>query len=205
MILITLTDTESRWPKRWKMFFYYHQFMRYFKYDALKQTAHKMAKKVKNELNQDQDHRLLLESLPRHLIEISHWAIENMLDRVKLLGHTGLRHAHEKVLRPLTPSGNRLVDVAREAGVSKNAIGQLANELEEMGYIERVPDATDARAKNLRHTNKGLQLQKDVITASEEFNEQMVEMLGKRKTEQLTKLMAELSTAIRDQHKPNNT
>lgn len=146
-------------------------------------------------------HRFHAESLVRHLIEAGNWAVEDMLSRTHARGHIGLRNAHQNVLVPLKPSGSRLVDLAKESGVTKNAIGQLANELEHMGYLERTADATDGRAKQLRYTPNGLALLADTRTCVQELNAEMLTILGPEKTAQLTELMSELTTAIRQRRK----
>lgn len=146
-------------------------------------------------------HRFHVESLVRHLIEAGHWVVEDMLSRTHARGHIGLRNAHQNVLVPLKPSGSRLVDLAKESGVTKNAIGQLANELEHMGYLERAPDANDGRAKQLRYTAQGLELLNDTMACIEELNADLQSILGSEKTVQLTELMGELVNGIRQRRK----
>lgn len=56
------------------------------------------------------------------------------------------------LLSYVTPEGVRLVDLAQRAGVSKQAIHQMVNQLEQVGVLERVPDADDGRARLVRPT-----------------------------------------------------
>jgi len=65
-----------------------------------------------------------------------------------------LRAAHTSLFPHLSLEGTRLTELARRLGISKQAVGQLVDELEEMGAIERVPDPADARAKLVRFSRR---------------------------------------------------
>ena len=66
------------------------------------------------------------------------------------MGFEGLRAAHTNLFPHIDLGGTRLTDLARRVGISKQAVGQLVDELEEMGALERVPDPEDGRAKLIR-------------------------------------------------------
>jgi DNA-binding MarR family transcriptional regulator len=53
------------------------------------------------------------------------------------------------------PAGSRLTDLAAQAQTTKQAMGQLIDALERSGYIERIPDPHDRRAKQIRLTARG--------------------------------------------------
>jgi DNA-binding MarR family transcriptional regulator len=61
-----------------------------------------------------------------------------------------LRPAHTALFAHIDLEGTRLTTVAARAGISKQAVGQLVNELVEMGALERSPDPEDGRAKLIR-------------------------------------------------------
>jgi len=66
-----------------------------------------------------------------------------------------VRVAHTALLPHLDLEGTRLTELARRLEVSKQAAGQLVDELEAMGQLERVPDPDDARAKLVRFSRRG--------------------------------------------------
>lgn len=61
-----------------------------------------------------------------------------------------LRAAHTSLFPHIDLEGTRLTELARRLGISKQAVGQLVDELEQMGALERVPDPDDGRAKLVR-------------------------------------------------------
>lgn len=70
-------------------------------------------------------------------------------------GIPGLRAAHMAVLPHLDLGGTRATDLAKRMGITKQAVGQLLDEIEALGVIERVPDPTDGRARIVRFTEAG--------------------------------------------------
>ncbi len=70
-------------------------------------------------------------------------------------GHPGLRMRHPLVLQALEPDGARPGVLAAELGVSQQSIGELVDELERRGYVDRRPDPTDRRARLVTLTPKG--------------------------------------------------
>ena len=64
--------------------------------------------------------------------------------------------AHSSVLANIDiETGTRLTALADRASVTKQAIGQVVAELESKGFVKRVPDPDDGRAKLIRLTGKG--------------------------------------------------
>jgi len=55
-------------------------------------------------------------------------------------------------------SGTRLVALAERAGVTKQAIGPVVRELEDLGYVSTAPDPSDGRAKLVIFTRAGRQV-----------------------------------------------
>ena len=55
--------------------------------------------------------------------------------------------AQVRVFQRLGPDGSRLTDLADQAQMSKQSAGVLVDQLERLGYVRRVPDPTDGRAR----------------------------------------------------------
>ncbi|QYC41972.1 MarR family protein [Nonomuraea coxensis DSM 45129] len=93
--------------------------------------------------------------LPTLLTQVRDIAIEGLHRRLADEGFEGIRFVHGSVFRNIDPEGSRLTTLAERAGLTKQAIGELVGELEEHGYLERVADEADRRAKIIRLTGQG--------------------------------------------------
>ena len=63
--------------------------------------------------------------------------------------------SHSAVFAQIDPAGSRLSELARGAKMSPQAMGELVDELESLGYLIRQPDPCDRRAKLIVLTRKG--------------------------------------------------
>ena len=68
---------------------------------------------------------------------------------------TDLRRAHTQLLPYLDFDGIHQTELARRAGVTKQAVGPVLRDLEAAGLVERVPDPADGRARLVRYTPAG--------------------------------------------------
>jgi DNA-binding MarR family transcriptional regulator len=71
------------------------------------------------------------------------------------LGSEVLRASHTQVFECVDPTGTRLTTLAERAGMSHQAMGEMVDELTRHGYLERVPDPDDGRARLVRPTALG--------------------------------------------------
>lgn len=65
-----------------------------------------------------------------------------------------LRPAHTALFPHLDLDGTRPTELARRMGISKQAVGQLVDDLERMGVLERVSDPSDRRARLVRFVSR---------------------------------------------------
>jgi DNA-binding MarR family transcriptional regulator len=83
-------------------------------------------------------------------------AIQQQLDeRLQAAGYDDLRSAHGAVFQAIDQAGSRVTDMAVAAQMSAQAMGQLVNDLQRKGYVERAPDPSDGRAKLVVLTDRG--------------------------------------------------
>lgn len=80
---------------------------------------------------------------------------ELAIQRVQAQREPRFRTAHTHLFPHLDTQGQRLTELARKAGASKQAIGPLVNDLVDWGVVERVADPSDRRASLLRLTPAG--------------------------------------------------
>jgi DNA-binding MarR family transcriptional regulator len=107
---------------------------------------------------------------------------ERALARVAEKGGGAARPAHT-ALFPHVPldGGIRLTELASKVGITKQAVGQLVDELEAMGLFERVPDETDARAKLVRFTARGRRELHRGLAVLAEVEEELAVAVGRAK------------------------
>jgi DNA-binding MarR family transcriptional regulator len=65
-------------------------------------------------------------------------------------GFEDLTPAQARVFQRIAPGGSRLTELATQAGITKQSAGFLVDQLERGGYVERVPDPADGRARLVR-------------------------------------------------------
>jgi DNA-binding MarR family transcriptional regulator len=65
--------------------------------------------------------------------------------------------AQARLAARIAEHGSRLTDLAEQAQITKQSAGFLVDQLERAGYVERVPDPADARARLVRFTDRGLE------------------------------------------------
>ena len=98
----------------------------------------------------------------------------------------------------LREGGLRLTELAERSRTTKQAMLYTVNQLEAAGYVERVPDPTDGRAKIVRLTERGWELRRvaDGIIAG--IEEECARRLGEGKMRQFEDLMKEVSDVLRE-------
>jgi DNA-binding MarR family transcriptional regulator len=83
---------------------------------------------------------------------------ERVLSIVNGKGYPDMRIAHLAVTRHIDLSGTRIADIAVRAGVTKQSMGEMIDQLEDMGFVTRAADTADKRAKIVKFTASGLRL-----------------------------------------------
>ena len=100
--------------------------------------------------------------------------------------------SHSAVFAQIKADGSRLTDLARVANITPQAMGELVDELEDLGYVERRPDPTDRRAKLIVLTNRGKQSIAAGIATIDGLEDQITATLGERGHRQLRTLLRRL-------------
>ena len=109
------------------------------------------------------------------------------------MGFEGLRAAHTNLFPHIDLEGTRPTDLAERIGISKQAVGQLVDELEEMGALERIPDPEDGRAKLIRFgtDEDGPMLMRGLEVLSD-LEADMEDHIGTRRMKELHRALLEV-------------
>src|ERR1700759_4356589 len=109
--------------------------------------------------------------------------------------YTDIRPTHGCVFRFVHGDGMRLTELASKAGLTKQSVGEIVDDLTRLGYIERFPDPTDKRAKLLRLTEKGLDAQRIGFSKFAKLEEDWSEAFGADRIAALRSLLEEIALA----------
>ena len=77
--------------------------------------------------------------------------------RLAAQGYPDIPATHTIVFAHVDTQGMRLSELAKRAQLTKQLVTYLVTAVEERGYVERVPDPRDGRAKIVRLTERGRQ------------------------------------------------
>lgn len=114
---------------------------------------------------------------------------------------------HSAVFAQIDPQGSRLTQLAARANMTPQAMGELVDELEQLGYLVRQPDPNDRRAKLIVLTERG----RDCVSAGREtiegIEERLSEILGASGHRTLRRLLSRLLESAHQRHPspPNNS
>jgi DNA-binding MarR family transcriptional regulator len=119
---------------------------------------------------------------PALMIRLLNVAFDDFCDdldrRVADTPYSDIRVAHGCVFGNIDPEGTRLTELAARARMTKQSVGEVTSDLEQRGYVERVPDPSDGRAKIIRLTERGRAAQALGVGLIDEIEQEWAERFG---------------------------
>lgn len=103
-----------------------------------------------------------------------------------------MRPTHACVFRYVRGSGLRLTDIAELANMTKQSVGEVVDDLVDLGYAERVPDPADGRAKLIRLTGRGEEAQEFGFRILAEIEDRWAERYGADRIADLREILEEI-------------
>src|ERR1700758_2965053 len=113
-------------------------------------------------------------------------------------GLDGIRPAQAVTLVPLVAGGLHASDLADRLGVSRQAVAQAITGLERHGYVTRVPDPLDARARMVELTPRGRQALRVMRSNAIELEKRWDQVLGERRLGELRETLRMLLSSETD-------
>jgi DNA-binding MarR family transcriptional regulator len=113
-------------------------------------------------------------------------------------GFADIRGAHLPVFQSLAknPAGMRSTDLAAYARITKQSMGSLVDHLQAGGYVERVSDTTDQRAKVVRLTERGWAASNSIRGAVRDVEVEWEQHIGAARLAELRAILRELVTML---------
>lgn len=110
-------------------------------------------------------------------------------------GHGDVRPGHGCVFRFVREEGMRLTELAAVARITKQSAGEIVDALGKLGYVERVPDPADRRAKLIRLTEKGRDAQALGLRLFGQLERRWAERYGAERIAVLREILEEIAAA----------
>jgi len=107
-------------------------------------------------------------------------------------GFDDITLAQARVAARVGEDGTRLTELAEQAQITKQAAGSLVDQLERAGYVERVPDPTDARARLVRLAPRGRAAQEKAREMERTIDAEWEQHLGRARMRELRRALADL-------------
>ena len=113
------------------------------------------------------------------------WVMTHIYAHVVAAGYDDLSRSQIAIFRYPSPDGLRPSQLAYQLQITKQSVNDLLGEMEERGYLVRAADPTDGRARVIRLTAKGRQLEAVVYDGAQSAERAIAELLGPRQFAQL--------------------
>ncbi len=133
--------------------------------------------------------------LVRHLHGVAIAIRGRFGEEIESRGHN-LTTAMSHLIVNLPVSGLGMSDLAARLRLTLQRTGQLVGSLEEFGYIERIADENDGRAKRVVFTRRGRKLLRDIDATDIAVTKEIATVLGERRFEHLCRDLEALDRAI---------
>jgi DNA-binding MarR family transcriptional regulator len=135
----------------------------------------------------------LSNNFPRLLREFYRDFERKILDRLASRGYGDIRASHSQVFANLGMGAVRVTELAERAQVTQQAMGKMLKELERLGYITREVDDSDRRAREIRLTQRGIDMTEVSLQVIDELYAEYADKVGAKR---LTKLENQLREAV---------
>ena len=107
-------------------------------------------------------------------------------------GFTDITLAQARVAARIGPRGSRVTDLAEQARVTKQSAAFLVEQLEGAGYVRRVPDPTDGRARLVQLTSRARRVAQIADAEVERVLAQWSDLVGEERLRQVHQTLRDL-------------
>ena len=120
------------------------------------------------------------------------WLENRVVEALARAGFTDITVAQMKIMQRIGADGTRLTELAEQAQVTKQTAGFLVDQLAKSGWVERVPDPSDKRARLVRVAARGKEALPVAAAAVAEVEAEWTSHLGKQRMAQLRSILGDL-------------
>lgn len=127
--------------------------------------------------------------LMRGLLHAYYWCDESLQNSMRKAGLPPLSRTQSMIMVNISDGITRPSDLARNIGISRQAIQQTLVEMEKSGLITLAPDPADGRAKIVKFSRRGTGIGKIAFDALDEIEAELTRRLGVRAVKQVKELL----------------
>jgi DNA-binding MarR family transcriptional regulator len=120
------------------------------------------------------------------------YAEERIFGALVRAGYDDLTPAMARLAAQLADEGSRVTDLAERARITKQSASALVDLLERAGYVERVPDPADARARLVTIAARGREAQRVARREERAIEREWTRLLGAERMRALRAGLADL-------------
>ena len=126
------------------------------------------------------------------LLSLTHLMLSRQVAEGAARAGYPVKPSHSAVFGQMTAEGARLTELARGANMTPQAMGELVDELEALGYLVRKRDPSDRRAKLITLTKSGERCVAAGVQTIGDIETRITETLGAKGHRQLRTMLLEL-------------
>jgi DNA-binding MarR family transcriptional regulator len=115
------------------------------------------------------------------LLRASRIVNRQVVEGLNAKGYASLRSTHTTLLSNIDLAGSTVTAAAERAGITKQAMGRLATELEATGYVAVRSDPADARVRIIELTESGRQLMLDSFEVMTDLECRYAQSIGEER------------------------
>lgn len=143
------------------------------------------------------------EVLMRGLLRAYYWMDESLQNGLQQAGFRPRTRTQTMILINISNGITRAAELARVLGVSRQAIQQQINELEQDELVTQIPDPEDRRANRIVFSERGSELINAALASLRQAEQSLAIRIGYEGVGQLRRaLMADWGPVIGERHAP---
>ena len=119
-------------------------------------------------------------------------AANRIFEALQEMGFDDVTIAQSRLMMGIDPDGTRLSVLAERAQIAKQTATALVDKLERAGYVQRVADPTDGRARLVRMTARAKNAIPHARAEEERIEEEWRAHLGTKRMQQLRDALTDL-------------
>lgn len=140
-----------------------------------------------------------LDPISLHVLDAVEWFMRRLeaehAAHLEESDEPAIRGSQGRILHMLPKDGARATDLASGGWITKQAIGQRVQELEEMGLVVTEPDPADGRARIVRRTEAGDRVEAGLTPPIDAMEARWAEEVGQERYAIFRTVLDELGAA----------